>query len=556
MYDSQDLVDVTLCVENESYPCHRIVLASCSPYFHAMFTHDLTESRQNKIRINGVEAEAMRLIIEYAYTSELEITVDNVQAVMLASNMFQLLNLRDACATYMEKHVTLNNCINIYFFASAHECGKLQELARKLIFEKFTEVCREEEFYNLSKDKIVDVISQDDINVDREEIVYEAVMTWVKRDLEGRKDDLLEVIKHVRFSLLSPYFIHDCMERERLIYSSKPCQQIFEEALQYHLLKDRRPNLKLLSNMNVNTRRGMPFRDMIIILSRNEVSESAIGNDNYRIKTLPDLIEHPECVVMGENQIFAAGKQHLDFSARRMHRRGGGLFQYDLFEKKWLSRAPMAFSRTHFRLAVLDGLIYAVGGVGPDGVLSSVEVYSPQTNSWRFVAPLPNTIKGHCVTATGGQLYVIGGECEETILDTVMCYNPRTDIWSNAANMILPRCSAGVAVFKQELYVVGGTVSLMNDRQSESVLKSVEIYNPINNEWRFGPEIPDGRCSYQVVNYNGALYAMGGENGEEEPENRVWKLECEKKGWVDDQVNWPNITPPYNCVVARILRDA
>ncbi|XP_077993440.1 kelch repeat and BTB domain-containing protein 8-like [Glandiceps talaboti] len=557
MYEDQDLVDVKLLVDRDEYPCHRVVLAASSPYFRAMFTHDVTESRKDQIRINGVESESMRLIIQYAYTSEVEINVENVQGLMLASNMFQLLNLRDACAAYMERHVTLTNCINIYFFASAHECGKLQDLARKLIYDKFNDVCKEEEFYNLGKEKLIDLISRDEINVDREEVVYEAVMTWVKRELEARKDDLMDVIKHVRFALLSPYFIHDCLERERLIYSHKPCQQLFEEALQYHLLKDRRPNLKLLSNMNTNTRRGMPFRDMVMFMTRNEISDFSIGNDNYRLRTLPDFLEHPETVVMGENQIFAAGKQHLDFSTRRMHtRRGGGLYQYDLFEKKWLSRAPMSYARTHFRLVAIDGLIYAVGGMGADGVLSSVEVYTPQTNSWRLIAPLPHALRGHCVVAFSGQLYVLGGECEDTILDSSLCYNPRTDAWSNTANMILPRCSAGVAVFNQEIYVVGGTVGLMSDKIPDNMLKSVEIYNPSKNEWRFGPELPEGRCNCQMVTYSSALYCMSGETGDEEVENRIWKLESEKSGWVDDRVNWPNVTPPYNCVVGRMIRDS
>ncbi|XP_070536337.1 kelch-like protein 2 [Ptychodera flava] len=556
LYEDQLLVDVTILVDSDEFPCHRLVLAACSPYFQAMFTRDLKESRKDRIRINGVESEAMRLIIQYAYTSEIEINVDNVQGLMLASNMFQLLGIRDACAAYMERHVTLGNCINIYFFASAHECGNLQDLARELIYDKFADVCKEEEFYTLGKEKLIDLISRDEINVEREETVYEAVMTWVKRDMDNRKDDLLEVLKHVRFALLSPYFIHDCMERERLIYSSKTCQQLFEEALQYHLLKDRRPNLKLLANMNVNTRRGMPFKDMVIFLTRNEVSDISVGNDNYRLRTLPDLSEHPECVVMGENQIYTAGKQHIEFSTRRMHRRGGGLYQYDLFEKKWLSRAPMSFTRTHFRMAVLDGQIYVVGGVGPDGVLASVEVYSPQTNAWRMISPLPHAVKAHCMTAFGGQLYVIGGECEDTVLDSVLCYNPRTDIWSNSANLILPRCSAGIAVHNHEIWVVGGTVTLISDKHPENMLKSVEIYCPAKNEWRFGPELPEGRCNCQIVSYNNDIFCMGGDTGDEESENKIWKLESESTGWVDDKSSWPNISPPYSCVIARMIRDS
>lgn len=75
--------DVTLIADNNEIPAHKMVLASCSPYFYAMFSGtDFEESRQNKITVKGVDFHALELLVEYVYTSFVDVTEDNVQVQM------------------------------------------------------------------------------------------------------------------------------------------------------------------------------------------------------------------------------------------------------------------------------------------------------------------------------------------------------------------------------------------------------------------------------------------------------------------------------------------
>ena len=57
--------DVTLCVGGQEFFCHKIVLASFSSYFHAMFTGNLAESSQDRVTLTDIEAPVMELLVNY-----------------------------------------------------------------------------------------------------------------------------------------------------------------------------------------------------------------------------------------------------------------------------------------------------------------------------------------------------------------------------------------------------------------------------------------------------------------------------------------------------------
>ena len=241
---AQKYCDITICCENVEVQCHKIVLASFSPYFQAMFSVDLKESQQDKITIKGVEADMIKVLIDYAYTSSVQITKTNVQSLLSAANLLRILPVRDACCHFMEKNMDETNCIGIHCFAEAHACTELQLNAKKFALRYFPDVYQHDEFLHLSQDKLVELISDDDLTVDSEEIVFSAVMKWLDFDFDNYSKEFHKVLQHVRLPLLSPYFLHDYVEKHSIITDSNECRKLVEEAKTYHLLLDRRAEMR------------------------------------------------------------------------------------------------------------------------------------------------------------------------------------------------------------------------------------------------------------------------------------------------------------------------
>ena len=70
------------------------------------------------------------------------------------------------------------------------------------------------------------------------------------------------------------------------------------------------------------------------------------------------------------------------------------LSRYEPTEDVWSPVASMATRRIGVGVAVVNRLLYAVGGFDGQKRLNSVECYTPETNSWHFVASMNTTRSG------------------------------------------------------------------------------------------------------------------------------------------------------------------
>lgn len=572
LYENRELIDVTLTCGSREFKCHKSILAVSSPYFMAMFSHDMLERRSNSVKLKDIDADTLERILEYIYSGEIHLTEGNVQNILSTSNIFQLDKLKYGCESFMMKHITKTNCIEVYFFAKAHACTDLAKKSREMICTFFTDLCSLDEFLVLPTENLIEIIRDDELNVENEEEVYIACLSWLNYDLEERQDSIAKLMSNVRFALISPYYFCDHIETNPLLNSSPEVNIILQTVRNCHMLSNRMPELDL----NYMTRKGMNRVHGVLVLANPYSEENHkkynsmemllpnCGQQLIHVCRLPQSLYMPGCAVTGQNQIYVAGGM-----IRKLNYRGSMqgdevsnmLYQYNCSTKSWEIKTKLRHARAQFTFTVVDGNIYAVGGGSGGEMLSSVERYDPSSNQWSCVSPLPQPLRCAGSVSFKGRLYIFGGEnAHHKIVSTVYRYDPAADSWSTLPSMLKPRALAGCVVYKDQIYVIGGNTATTDKWKREFLpehcTNSVEIYDPADNSWMLGPDLPHALCGAGVVKYRNTVVVVGGED------DKSWMAGiCSLIVDADKNHRWsegeplPTVMSTFGCMVATLPKD-
>uniref|UniRef100_A0A667ZXK2 Kelch like family member 3 n=1 Tax=Myripristis murdjan TaxID=586833 RepID=A0A667ZXK2_9TELE len=470
------LCDVQLVAGSVKVPAHRVVLASCSPYFCAMFTGDMSESKAQQVEIREVDGWTLMKLVDYIYTAEIEVTEDNVQVLLPAASLLQLMDVRQVCCEFLQSQLHPSNCLGIRAFADLHTCTQLLNQANAYAEQHFCEVVQGEEFLGLSLQQVCSLIASDKLTVSTEEKVFEAMIAWIKHDKAARLEYMPNLMEHVRLPLLSRDYLVQIVEEEALIKNNNACKDFLIEAMKYHLLPADQRHLIKTDRTRPRTPISIP-KVMIVVGGQAPKAIRSVEcydfqEDRwYQVADLPSRRCRAGVVSMA-GLVFAIGGFDSSLRERTVD-------VYDGARDQWSAAASMQERRSTLGAAVLGDLLYAVGGFNGSIGLSTVEAYSYKTNEWIYVASMNTRRSSVGVGVVDGKLYAVGGYdgASRQCLSTVEEYDPITDQWCYVADMSTRRSGAGVGVLGGQLYAAGG-------HDGPLVRKSVEVYDPQTNTWR------------------------------------------------------------------------
>ncbi|UJR14598.1 hypothetical protein I4U23_001593 [Adineta vaga] len=504
--------DAVLCVKGVRHPVHKLVLASASSYFASMFTHEDTIETSTSDDIDLTKlipcSAAMKIIIDFIYTSQVQLNDKIVMPVLTCSIPILLDDLIELCVDYLRDQLHPSNCVGLFLYGKQYLCHSLVKAAEHYIHEHFEEVVRHEEFLSLNLNDLCSIFKNDKVKVPCESIVYNAAMQWFRHDPLNRRTQLEEVLPCIRLQLLEPSFLNRVLSCD--VFAPPDMQRCREYLSSVHA--------KLTSHRYCHLPpHRQPIKPLVIYCAGGYYNKSISAMECYfsetqQWKRCADM-QVPRSgvgVVSLFMRVYVIGGRH---NTKNENKDCQDVERYDPFMDKWSTLTPMLYPRNRLGIGAIDHSIYAVGGSSGQQIHRSVERYTigPDGDSWVEVASMNVGRIGLAVCTLNRLVYAIGGFDGHRRLADVESYNPDDNVWKREQPLLCGRSGAAAAALAECIYVVGGYASDAVDGSMQ--LDVVERYDTVTQQWSYVQPMNCRRSALSCVILNKRLFAIGGYDG-------------------------------------------
>lgn len=156
----------------------------------------------------------------------------------------------------------------------------------------------------------------------------------------------------------------------------------------------------------------------------------------------------------------------------------------------------------------IDGQFLLLGGRG----MKPTNIYDPVTNTWAEGAVPPIELHHFQPLVYKGEAYIIGAMTGkypgEVPIPDIYIYNPKQDEWRKGPEIPAERRrgAAGAVLYGDKIYLVCGIV----DGHRGGHQPWLDAFSPETGEWIILPDAPRPRDHFHAVVVGGNLYAIAG----------------------------------------------
>ncbi|XP_069582882.1 kelch-like protein 31 [Ranitomeya imitator] len=503
------LCDLTIGTKTKSFMVHKVVMASCSEYFHNILKKDPSTQR---VDLNDLSPLGLATVITYAYTGKFTLSLYTIGSTISSAISLQINSLVNMCCDFLMQEINVENCMYVANIAETYGLKSTKEAAQKFIRDNFIEFSETDQFLKLTYDQINELLIDDELQLPSEIVAFQIAMKWLDHD-EKRIKYASGLLGNIRFGTISAQDLVNYVQSVPRMMQDTDCHRLLVEAMNYHLLPYHQNTLQ---SRRTKIRGGT--RVLVTVGGRPALTEKSLSreilyrdpeNGWKRLAELPAK-SFNQCVTVMDGFLYIAGGEDQNDARNQAKHAVSNFCRYDPRFNTWIHLANMSQKRTHFSLNVFSGLLFAIGGRNSDGCLASVECYVPSTNQWQLKAPLEVARCCHSSSVVDGKILVVGGYINNAYSRSVCMYDPCNDIWQDKAALSTPRgwhCSVSLG---DRVYVMGG--SQLGGRGERVDVLPVECFNPHTGQWSYVAPLQNGVSTAGASALNSKIYLAGGWN--------------------------------------------
>ena len=143
--------DVTIRVGKDCIPANRVVLSCFSKFFESMFLSSFKERNKKFVVIEEFDSESVRSLIDYIYTTTININLDNALDLLSTADFLQIEDAKNLCFDFLESALSVENCFEVYIGSILYNNSVLTDKSVQFISKNFESLSQSNAFKGLAK---------------------------------------------------------------------------------------------------------------------------------------------------------------------------------------------------------------------------------------------------------------------------------------------------------------------------------------------------------------------------------------------------------------------
>ena len=223
------LCDVYIRVGDEGVWAHKLLLVAHSELLASKLLQSQSECKTSQITLHKSELKDVETVLGYIYTSDIKINSTNVGGILTCAEELGVEEIVRMCEGFLSDF-SVKTALGFFIITEKHNLVNIHRKLYTFVCNNFTDISKSEEFLRSDASTVCRLLEDDNIMVKNELTVFKSAQRWIEYNKQERIADMVQVMRRVRFKLISLEDIATQVESVEYLFENKDCREMLYKA--------------------------------------------------------------------------------------------------------------------------------------------------------------------------------------------------------------------------------------------------------------------------------------------------------------------------------------